>query len=171
MFKDQIVKVELAKAAFGGEGSEHEISMRFDFKVPLKFYEKIHPTLGKLAEQMANGDGTALPQLHWNYDSMPCTMVVGPTREDVEGKATALCVDLGTLKFDKKLMLITRKDRADEDAAPDLYLYATTRIKKTVTNTKFANDYFKVGAYCRIRTPQQQVEAPPEDEEGDNLEQ
>lgn len=164
MFKDQICKVTLSKVTFGGDGAEHEIAMRFDFSLSPQLYEKIDKRLGKLAKDLLEGDGMALPQLQWNFDSMPCNMVYGPTRDDVAGKPSELCHDLGAVQFDKKLMLITRKDKGDEEAAPELFLYATTRIKKTRHNTKFATDFFKVDAYCRIRTSQTTMEDLPNEE-------
>ncbi len=171
MLKDELVKVELTKVALSGEGSAHDINIRFDFKMRPKQYGMIHSELADLAERMIVSNVETHPQLHWHYETVPCTMVVGPTRDAVEGKPSNTCADLGTIQFDKKLMLITRTDKSDEESEPELFLYATTKLPLNKKNLEFVRNYFKVSAWCRIRTPQEVISAPPDDQEGDDLEQ
>lgn len=169
MLKDELVKVELTKADIVGNAGNCAISVRFDFKMRPKQYGNIHEELADLAERMIASDNETHPQLHWHYETSPCTMVVGPNREAVEGKPSNTCADLSTIQFDKKLMLITRKDKTNEDAEPELFLYATTKLPFNKKNLIFVFNYFKVQAWCRIRTPQEVISAPPEDQEGDDL--
>ncbi len=168
MLKDELVKVELTKANVGDKAGDHAISVRFDFKMRTKQYGMIHAELAELAERMIASNSETHPQLHWHYETLPCTMVVGANRDAVEGKPSITCADLGTIQFDKKLMLITRKDKSDEDSEPELFLYATTKLALNKKNLEFVRNYFKVSAWCRIRTPQTVISAPPEDEEGDS---
>jgi len=168
MLKDELVRVELTKANVGDKAGDHAIAVRFDFKMRTKTYGKIHAELADLAQMMITGNSETRPQLHWHYETLPCTMVVGPNREAVEGKPSNTCIDLGTIQFDRKLMLITRKDR-QEDSEPELFLYATTKLALNKKNLDFVRNYFKVQAWCRIRTPQEVISAPPEEQEEDDL--
>jgi hypothetical protein len=169
MFKDELVKVELTTVKVGDKAGDHALSIRLDFKMRTKQYGMIHVELAELAERMIASNSETRPQLHWHYETLPCTIVVGPNRDAVEGKPNNTCIDLGTIQFDKKLMLITRKDR-QEDSEPELFLYATTKLGLNKKNLDFVRNYFKVPAWCRIRTPQQVMSTPPDNEEGDKLE-